>query len=222
MSMIHLVVSDSIRTSLNGGEHVKEGFSLVATMRRSYERRRHDGSDDDFLVGEGAAAPSAADPASSFEYASLSASAAAAAAMAMPPFAAAAVAAAAVAVPSYDAVAPSTSSSTLSHVASDPDMLFPNKLFVMLHDAHQQGFHDIVSWGKDSYRGFKVHRKRDFERIVLPKYFKMTKYKSFTRQLHNYEFLWIRMGNDKGGCKSFCARIEIDGMTVKATMVTCF
>lgn len=120
------------------------------------------------------------------------------------------------------AVAASNSiSNTTSTLAADPEMLFPNKLFVMLHDAHRQGFDDIVSWGRDSHGGgggggggdpnatrrrgggaqFKVHKKRDFEQVVLPKYFKMTKYKSFTRQLHNYAFLWVRTGSDKGGCK---------------------
>ena len=71
----------------------------------------------------------------------------------------------------------------------------------MLHDARVQGFQHIVSWGKDSPNAFKVYRKRDFEYKILPLYFKMTKYKSFTRQLHNYDFQWIRQGNDKGGCK---------------------
>jgi hypothetical protein len=95
----------------------------------------------------------------------------------------------------------SVSSATRSSNLSDPEQLFPNKLFHMLHDAERQGFTQIVSWGKDSPRAFRVHKKREFESLVLPKYFKMTKYKSFTRQLHNYEFLWVRSGNDKGGCK---------------------
>lgn len=118
------------------------------------------------------------------------------------------------------AVVASNSISNRTTLAADPETLFPNKLFVMLHDAHQQGFDDIVSWGQDSHGGgdptttttgtrrgggggaqFKVHKKRDFEQVVLPKYFKMTKYKSFTRQLHNYAFWWVRTGSDKGGCK---------------------
>ena len=78
----------------------------------------------------------------------------------------------------------------------------------MLCDADKEedgggGFSDVVSWGQDSTHNFKVHDKRQFERQILPKYFKMTKYKSFTRQLHNYDFQWIRQGNDKGGCTFF-------------------
>jgi hypothetical protein len=112
------------------------------------------------------------------------------------------------AAPASSSLSPTAQGSTMSpaltivntRVSADPEMLFPHKLFVMLHDADKHSFHDIVSWGKDSYGAFKVHHKRDFERVVLPKYFKMTKYKSFTRQLHNYDFLWIRTGRDKGGC----------------------
>ena len=90
-----------------------------------------------------------------------------------------------------------------TRASNDPAAdLFPTKLHHMLHDAERQGFTNVVSWGTDSKKNFRVHDKREFERLVLPKYFKMTKYKSFTRQLHNYEFLWVRSGNDKGGCKS--------------------
>lgn len=89
----------------------------------------------------------------------------------------------------------------ISGVASPgDDLLFPSILLQMLNDAEERGFEDIVSWGKDP-TAFNVHKKRQFEKEILPKYFKMTKYKSFTRQLHNYGFIWIRQGPDKGGCK---------------------
>lgn len=84
--------------------------------------------------------------------------------------------------------------------SSADDLLFPSKLFQMLEDAAMEGFEAIVSWGAEP-NAFNVHKKRRFEEKVLPKYFKMTKYKSFTRQLYNYGFTWIRKGPDKGGCK---------------------
>ena len=101
-----------------------------------------------------------------------------------------------------------TTSKTTTASTTSEDSLFPQRLHLMLHDADGQGggggggggFSNVVSWGQDSPHNFKVHNKRQFERQVLPKYFKMTKYKSFTRQLHNYDFQWIRRGNDKGGC----------------------
>jgi hypothetical protein len=83
---------------------------------------------------------------------------------------------------------------------SSSEVLFPSKLYQMLHEAEILGFTNVVSWG-NAANAFCVHRKSDFEAQILPKYFKMTKYKSFTRQLHNYEFSWVRNGPDKGGCK---------------------
>jgi hypothetical protein len=91
--------------------------------------------------------------------------------------------------------------SPLSDQSSGPeDQFFPSKLFTMLNDSDAEGFADIVSWGTDDM-AFKVHEKPEFEKQILPKYFKMTKYKSFTRQLYNYGFNWIRNGPNRGGCK---------------------
>jgi hypothetical protein len=100
------------------------------------------------------------------------------------------------------AAALSKSSVVVSQLHVAEDLLFPSKLYSMLHDAESNGFTHIVAWGSSNEDGcFRVHRKRDFERQILPSYFKMTKYKSFTRQLHNYGFVWIRHGPDKGGCE---------------------
>jgi hypothetical protein len=79
--------------------------------------------------------------------------------------------------------------------------LFPDVLLRMLADSEKQGFEKIISWAKGDGAAFKIHNIRYFEQLILPKYFKMTKYKSFTRQLHNYGFIWIRNGPNKGGCK---------------------
>lgn len=108
------------------------------------------------------------------------------------------------------ASAASASQSAPNHAVSQmyiaEDLLFPSKLYSMLHDAESNGFDDVVSWGRSEENGcFKVHRKKEFENQILPGYFKMTKYKSFTRQLHNYGFVWIRHGPDKGGCELRCA-----------------
>lgn len=104
-----------------------------------------------------------------------------------------------------------SSSCSSSWTCSSDELLFPTKLFCMLNDAHEKGFEHIVSWGHGP-SSFNVHQKKAFEDQVLPKYFKMTKYKSFTRQLHNYEFQWIRGGPDKGGyCHKYFSR---DGTNV--------
>lgn len=96
--------------------------------------------------------------------------------------------------------ASSSADSAPSALTPPDEQLFPRKLHQMLNEASDKGFEDIVAWGHDP-SCFNVHKKKTFEESVLPKYFKMTKYKSFTRQLHNYDFQWIRRGPDKGGCK---------------------
>ena len=73
-----------------------------------------------------------------------------------------------------DSAAVSRPISSPAEVMEEP--LFPSKLQTMLDDAETHSFTEIVSWGTDEI-SFIVHRKRDFESQVLPKYFKMTKYK---------------------------------------------
>ena len=52
--------------------------------------------------------------------------------------------------------------------------LFYARLFPQ--DAESGGFTDVVSWGING-NTFRVHKRSEFERVILPKYFKMTKYK---------------------------------------------
>ena len=86
--------------------------------------------------------------------------------------------------------------------ANAAETLFPWKLHKMLNEAEEAGFSDVVSWVLDG-RAFRVHKPYPFVEKILPRYFKMTKYKSFTRQLHNYGFTWIKKGPEKGGCTYF-------------------
>ena len=64
---------------------------------------------------------------------------------------------------------------------------FPYKLHNMLEDTAKNGQDHIVSWLPHG-KAFLVHRPEEFTSLVLPRYFKQTKYKSFQRQLHIYGF----------------------------------
>ena len=55
---------------------------------------------------------------------------------------------------------------------------FPYKLYQMLTDADEKGFHHIVSWNATG-TSFKVHDSVAFTKTIIPKYFKQTRYKSF-------------------------------------------
>jgi hypothetical protein len=73
---------------------------------------------------------------------------------------------------------------------------FPFKLHCMLDDACTNGFDDIVSW--DDGDSFKVHNKETFLEMIVPKYFTLTKYRSFQRMLNMWGFQRVRSGPNKG------------------------
>jgi hypothetical protein len=72
------------------------------------------------------------------------------------------------------------------------------KLHGMLENVAASGDESIVSWQANGM-AFRVHQPEVFARTVMPHYFKQqTKYKSFQRQLHIYNFHRIRTGVDTG------------------------
>ncbi len=75
---------------------------------------------------------------------------------------------------------------------------FPLKLHEMLDKAMAEGYGDIVSWQPHG-RCFVVYKPQDFQEIVLPKFFKLSKLSSFQRQLNLYGFQRLTFGRDRGG-----------------------
>jgi hypothetical protein len=102
---------------------------------------------------------------------------------------------------------------------------FPLKLHDMLDKAMAEGHGDIVSWQLHG-RCFVVYKPQDFQSIILPKYFKLSKISSFQRQLNLYGFQRLTFGRDRGGyyheCflrnKEFLSR-NIKRVQVKGTLV---
>jgi hypothetical protein len=76
---------------------------------------------------------------------------------------------------------------------------FPWKVHEMLDRADKEGFEHIVSWLPTEVHGFKVHNSKEFVSIVLPKFFRQTKYKSFQRQCNIWGFERLLDGPFKGG-----------------------
>jgi hypothetical protein len=56
---------------------------------------------------------------------------------------------------------------------------------------------NIISWLSHG-RAFLVHNPEAFVDHLMPVYFNQTKYSSFQRQLHMYQFQRITAGKDKG------------------------
>ena len=104
---------------------------------------------------------------------------------------------------------------------------FPRKLHEMLDKAMAEGHGDIVSWQPHG-RCFVVHKPRDFQDIVLPKYFNLRKLSSFQRQLNLYGFQRLTFGRDRGGYYHECflrhkeflsfgiKRVQVKGTGVRA------
>ena len=81
---------------------------------------------------------------------------------------------------------------------------FPLKLQRILDRAEATGKKDIISW-QEHGRAFLVHDPDRFILEVVSKYFSQTKYSSFQRQLHMYNFKRITgLGRDKGAYHHPC------------------
>jgi hypothetical protein len=58
---------------------------------------------------------------------------------------------------------------------------FPTKLHLILNEAQRMGYEDIVSWDAKG-TSFRVHKPDEFCESILVRYFRQSKYESFTRQ----------------------------------------
>jgi hypothetical protein len=58
---------------------------------------------------------------------------------------------------------------------------FPSKLHMILNEAQRMGYEDIVSWDAKG-TSFRVHKPSEFCVSILVRYFRQSKYESFTRQ----------------------------------------
>jgi hypothetical protein len=75
---------------------------------------------------------------------------------------------------------------------------FPQKLHQMLSDLqNEEGGIEIASFLHHG-RAFAIHKPKEFVKKVMPKYFRMSRFSSFQRQLNLYEFQRITEGPDKG------------------------
>jgi len=75
---------------------------------------------------------------------------------------------------------------------------FPVKLHEMLENSTIDGHESIVSW-RPHGRAFIIFKPKEFESIIMPKYFKQqSKHTSLQRQLNLYGFTRLSSGSDVG------------------------
>jgi hypothetical protein len=70
---------------------------------------------------------------------------------------------------------------------------FAWKLHSMLEDLEKAGIEHVISW-VDSGRAFKVHNLDEFVEMIVPLYFRQSKWKSFQRQLYFYGYTRTQSG----------------------------
>jgi hypothetical protein len=81
---------------------------------------------------------------------------------------------------------------------------FPQKLHKLLNDLEEQGRTDVAAFLSHG-RAFAIFNTVEFASDVMPRYFRMSRYSSFQRQLNLYDFQRITEGPDKGAYHvSFC------------------
>ena len=84
---------------------------------------------------------------------------------------------------------PSSSSST--------SVTFLRKLYEMLEYVHSNDLTYLVSWELDG-TAIKIHKSKEFEAKVIPKFFGQTRLKSFQRRLNMAGFHRMTSGKQKG------------------------
>ncbi|KAL7545388.1 hypothetical protein ACHAWF_012043 [Thalassiosira exigua] len=73
---------------------------------------------------------------------------------------------------------------------------FPFKLYAMLEDVATSTESSIVSWNPNG-RSFTIHDAEQLMEQVVPRYFRQTKFRSFTRQLNVWGFVNLHNGGWK-------------------------
>merc|ERR1719159_734982 len=73
-------------------------------------------------------------------------------------------------------------------------MTFPQRLMEILSNEENA---DIISWLPHG-RGFMIYQKKRFASEIMPKYFKKSKFTSFTRKLNRWSFTRITRGPETG------------------------
>lgn len=84
----------------------------------------------------------------------------------------------------------------------DSKQKFPWILHQVLEDAEKNDNDHIVAWSESGI-SFKVHKRDELMKQILPQYFRQTKFKSFVRQLNLWGFSFVDHGAEKGACKFF-------------------
>jgi hypothetical protein len=75
---------------------------------------------------------------------------------------------------------------------------FPQKMHQMLSDLEKEEGGTEIACFLPQGRAFAIHKPTEFVKKIMPKYFRMSRFSSFQRQLNLYDFQRITEAPDKG------------------------
>ena len=76
-----------------------------------------------------------------------------------------------------------------------PKLIFPMQLHKLLRLSEEYGASDIVSWFPDG-KAFRVHNRREFEQLIMKRFFNQSVYRSFLRQLNGWGYTRVIKGDE--------------------------
>lgn len=81
-----------------------------------------------------------------------------------------------------------------ANASDEIPMTFPQRLMEILSSEEHS---DVLSWVPHG-KGFIIYKKKKFSAEVLPRYFKQSKFTSFTRKLNRWGFARVTRGPERG------------------------
>mmetsp|Transcript_61571 Transcript_61571/g.150720 ORF Transcript_61571/g.150720 Transcript_61571/m.150720 type:complete len:355 (+) Transcript_61571:88-1152(+) len=100
--------------------------------------------------------------------------------------------------PTIASVAAMQATNTNSNSSSTSNLgIFPYRLHQILADAENDGLDHVISWVAGGTL-FKVHSPDSFSKLIMNRYFRHDRYKSFLRQLSMYKFVRVTDGPFRG------------------------
>ena len=76
--------------------------------------------------------------------------------------------------------------------------MFYNRTLQLMDVLSDESLSDIISWLPNG-KGFVIKDKKRFADEILSKYFKKSKFTSFTRKLNRWNFVRVTRGPETGG-----------------------
>jgi hypothetical protein len=93
---------------------------------------------------------------------------------------------------------------------------FPQKMHQMLSDLEKEEGGTEIACFLTHGRAFAIHKPKEFVKTIMPKYFRMSRFSSFQRQLNLYDFQRITEAPNKG---AYFHELFVKGRPILSTQI---